>query len=223
MSVRDAFNASAQDYDRLRPALIPCFDDFYGVAVRLLGEPGPAPLRVLDLGAGTGLMSLFVLAAFPNARLTLVDVSEDMLALARKRFTGNPNVEFRAADYAAAGLGEGWDAIVSALSIHHLPHDAKRDLFGRVARALVPGGVFVNAEQVLGETPAIEARQEAWWHREIRRRGATEHDVAQALERMRHDIMATAGDQLTWMVEAGLTEVHSPYRCHRFAVLTGRR
>lgn len=43
-----------------------------------------------------------------------------------------------------------WDAIVSALAIHHLDDAAKRELFARVHAALAPGGMFVNAEQVAG-------------------------------------------------------------------------
>ena len=38
-----------------------------------------------------------------------------------------------------------WDAIVSALAIHHLEDDGNRDLFARAHDALGDGGVFVNA------------------------------------------------------------------------------
>ncbi|MEW5727363.1 MAG: methyltransferase domain-containing protein [Pseudomonadota bacterium] len=224
MTVKDAFDAGARDYDAGRRKLIPCFDDFYGVAISLLDFPTDAPIRVLDLGAGSGLLAAFVAARFPRARLTLVDLSGAMLAVARERFAAlGRDADIVEADY-ARGLPEGrWDAVVSALSIHHLDHAAKRALFGRVAAVLEPGGLFVNAEQVLGETPAVEARHDAWWHREIRRLGAGEDEIAAALGRMRHDIMATATEQMEWMREAGLAEVCCPYRHHRFAVLAGQR
>ncbi|HSV29627.1 MAG TPA: class I SAM-dependent methyltransferase [Candidatus Omnitrophota bacterium] len=223
MSIAAAFDRDARDYDRLRPVLIPCFADFYGVAVSLLDFPFDAPIRVLDLGAGTGLLSMFVADAFPNARLTLVDVADEMLAKARERFDAmGRKVEVMTADYADADLGQGWDAIVSALSIHHLEHDGKRRLFARVAGALRPGGVFVNAEQVLGETAFVEAGNAAWWHREIRRLGASEADVAAALKRMEFDIMAPVADQLAWMAEAGLADAACHYRHHRFAVMAAR-
>jgi len=48
-----------------------------------------------------------------------------------------------------------WDAIVSALAIHHLEDDGKRDLFARAHDALGDGGVFVNAEQVSGPTALL--------------------------------------------------------------------
>jgi cyclopropane fatty-acyl-phospholipid synthase-like methyltransferase len=43
-----------------------------------------------------------------------------------------------------------FDAIVSALAIHHLEDAEKRSLFARIHERLRPGGVFVNAEQVVG-------------------------------------------------------------------------
>jgi len=69
--------------------------------------------------------------------------------------------------HAIADLLEGlpagpWDAIVSALAIHHLADEDKWALFARVHASLRDRGVFVNAEQVAGPTPFLEARYRAW-------------------------------------------------------------
>ncbi len=72
-SVKDLFDAVAGDYDRERRQLIPCFDDFYGMALSLVESDHPSP-RILDLGAGTGLFSGMVLHKHPHARLTLMDL-----------------------------------------------------------------------------------------------------------------------------------------------------
>jgi tRNA (cmo5U34)-methyltransferase len=42
--------------------------------------------------------------------------------------------------------------IVSALSIHYLGHEEKPVLYGKMHEALNPGGIFVHANQVEGET-----------------------------------------------------------------------
>jgi SAM-dependent methyltransferase len=114
--VKRAFDAAAAGYDGLRRQLIPCFDDFYGAAIDMLGFPDGAAPRVLDLGAGTGLLAERLLARWPQARLVLVDLSLDMLARAGERFAGSQaRVEIRAADYLRDPLGGPFDAQLSWL------------------------------------------------------------------------------------------------------------
>src|SRR6266851_8868993 len=78
-AVRKAFAAGADTYDRARRKLVPCFDDFYRMALELLPFALDARFEVLDLGAGTGLLSAMIAAAFPKARLTLFDLTPEML------------------------------------------------------------------------------------------------------------------------------------------------
>jgi len=212
------FDDSAAIYDRTRRQLIPCFDAFYGAAVDMLPFPRGAELAVLDLGAGTGVLAQHVARAFPRARFTLVDVAEQMLAVARLRFAGDARFSFVAADFATLDLPPGRDVVMSALAIHHLEDADKRALFARIHAALRPGGVFVNAEQVLGATPDVEQRYHASWLSRARAAGVPEADLAAALERMTADRMAPLGEQLGWLREAGFREVRSPFVDERFAV-----
>ena len=84
-TVRKAFAASADSDDRGRRKLIPCFDDFYRTALELPPFAPDAGFEVLDLGAGTGILSAMIAAAFPKARLTLFDLTPEMLIIARAR------------------------------------------------------------------------------------------------------------------------------------------
>jgi tRNA (cmo5U34)-methyltransferase len=55
-------------------------------------------------------------------------------------------------------LPEGpYDAVVSALAIHHLEHAEQRQLFGEVFARVRPGGAFINGEQVAGPSPRRDA------------------------------------------------------------------
>jgi len=219
------FDRSAAVYDRTRRQLVPCFDGFYGVVPDLIARPRDAELTVLDLGAGTGLMAQQPAHAFPRARFLLVDVAERMLDVARERFAGEPDGRFRYAtgDLVSFPLPSRQDVVLSALAIHHLDDAGKRDLFARVHAALVPGGVFVNAEQVLGESEAIERAQHASWLARVRANGVPEADLTAALERMTADRMATLGDQLAWLADAGFRDVRCAFRDERFAVYCGTR
>lgn len=225
MAISDAFDRAAASYDGLRRLLIPCFDDFYGTALTLLGDAvGTAP-RVLDLGAGTGLLSALVLERFPEARLSLIDLSEGMLDKARRRFRDAPGgrVTLTVADYTAADLGGPFDAVVSGLSIHHLEDEAKRALFHHVFRALRPGGVFVNADQVAGPTLARDSLYRALWLQAVRAAGVPEAELDAARERMTHDRMAPLAAQLSWLAEAGFAEIDCAFKHWSFVVYAGVR
>jgi len=219
-TARAAFEAHAEDYDAERRRLLPCFDAFYAAAVEAVGLAGRPPGRVLDLGAGTGLLAEFVARAFPEARLTLLDGAGAMLAQARERL--GDRASYVIGDFADP-LPEGpWDAIVSALAIHHLDDPGKRDLSARAHAALGPGGVFVNAEQVAGESAWLDAFYVERHERAARALGATEAEWAAAAQRMSHDVCATVEDQLAWLRDAGFPDAGCLWRDGRFAVLVAR-
>jgi tRNA (cmo5U34)-methyltransferase len=211
VTVGTTFGTAAWDYDRSRRQLVPGFDEFYGALLESVPFAEEREIKVLDLGAGTGLLSAMVAGKFPRARVTLVDLSVEMLRVARRRIAGGPGrFEFRTMDYARKPLPRrdgGYDLVVSALSIHHLTHGDKKELFGKVRRLLAVGGYFVNADQIVGDTPEEEARFRDWWLGRVREAGISEKDLGAALLRMRADKNATLADQLLWLREAGFGEV----------------
>jgi tRNA (cmo5U34)-methyltransferase len=221
--VKTAFDEAAQTYDRARRQLIPCFDDFYGTALALIPHQPQANFRVLDLGAGTGLLSFLVARKFPMARITLLDISPEMLNKARERFAGKEErLEFIAEDYADRIEGQ-FDVVISALSIHHLSDADKIKLFNNIYKALPDGGRFINADQILGPTPDIEQVYHETWLRQARDLGVSETDLNAALERMKADQMAPLDSQLEWLQQAGFSSVHCWYQHHRFAVFSGQK
>jgi len=180
--------------------------------------------RILDLGAGTGLLSALIADAVPDATMVLVDASADMLALAPERLGAAwSRCESVVADFSAL-LPEGpFDAVVSALAIHDLPHVEKQGLFARVHDALVPGGVFVNAEQVAGPTHALDVHYRAVWDTHTRALGATDTALAEAAVRMAVDQCAPVDTQCGWLRGAGFVDVDCFFKSWRFAVYGGWR
>src|SRR5208283_1902462 len=115
--------------------------------------------------------------------------------LARERFArlsgGNPRLHYRLLDHGQDPIPGNFDAIVSGLSIHHLEHEEKRALFARIYAALRTGGIFINAEVILGESDDTERTANAEWKRAAREAGASDCDLAAAIERQKHDRCAT--------------------------------
>jgi tRNA (cmo5U34)-methyltransferase len=220
-SAPQIFDRHAGDYDAQRRRLVPPFDAFYATAVGALDLIAAPPQRILDLGAGTGLLSRLVAAAQPQAQLTLLDGSPAMLDQARGAL--GDRAQYVVADLADA-LPEGpWSAIVSALAIHHLEHDQQADLLVRAHAALVPGGIFVNAEQIEGATPALAQVYADWHHRRVLEAGGTEAEWQAAVERMRADRRVPVATFVGWLRDAGFADVDCRFKDHRFAVMVARR
>lgn len=212
-----AFDAQAATYDRERRILIPPFDAFYGTAVEALALARRPVRDVLDLGAGTGLLAARVAAAHPDAALTLVDGAPRMLDRARELL--GERAAYRTGDLLDPLPGGGWDAVVSALAIHHLEVRDVAVLVERVHAALRPGGVFVDAEQVTGPSPAFAGHYDAWHEAASRRGGASDAVWAAAAERKRMDRCTDVETLLAVLREAGFAEADCLFKDRCFAVI----
>lgn len=223
--VREAFDNSARHFDRLRRRLVPRFDDFYGSVLELLEDHlRDEPVHCLDLGAGTGLLSELVLDRFPQASLTAIDIAEKMAEQARLRLTRfGERVRIAVADYRHMDLPSPVDAVVSALSIHHLADGEKRSLFRRIHDALQPGGLFINADQSLAPAPAAERTYHARWLADVRASALGEKDLEVALERSRLDRNALMTDQVAWLHDAGFAVADVAWKRYRFTVFWARK
>lgn len=218
------FDRWAATYDADRRVLIPCFDDFYGTAAEVAALGRSGPVRVLDLGAGTGLLSSVLARALPDASFVLVDEAPAMLERAAERLAPlDDRVTTVVADLRDPLPVGPFDVVASALAIHHLDDAAKADLYARAAAALAPGGVLVNAEQVAGPTPALDRTYRERWRVHCRAAGASEEVLAAADERMAIDLPASVDVQLAILRSAGLVDVDCPFSSWRFAVLAGWR
>jgi tRNA (cmo5U34)-methyltransferase len=215
------FDEISQAYDVQRRKLIPCFDDFYAIAVSLAELKTDTP-RILDLGAGTGLMSSFLLQRYPKARITLIDISEGMLNVAKLRFKDNPNVTFITADYTKYEYTDCYDLVISSLSIHHLEDQEKKQLYKKIFSVMHNKSLFINADQVLGSTPQLDALYKSDWRSKIEASGLTEGELTAAYERTNLDKMATLDQQLTWLKEIGFADVDCIYKHYNFVVMFAR-
>lgn len=220
MDVKEQFAKISAQYDSQRRNLIPDFDGFYGAAADALELPANA--RIADLGAGTGILAEFIARKFPDAEIELVDISDKMLDIAKKRFAGNPRASFVLSDFASWKPRGKYAAVVSALAIHHIEDFEKKSLFKKIFDALDDGGVFVNAEQILGATPKAIATNAAA-REEIMQKFMTPAEAEVARERLKCDRCATLSANLEMLAEAGFAEVGVRFENLDFAVLCAKK
>jgi SAM-dependent methyltransferase len=113
-----------------------------------------AAIRVLDVGAGYGIISEEVLNVFPNAELSLQDYSLPMLEQAQKRLVNRKNtISYVFADLSAPGWSAAFplpfDLVVSGLVIHNLEREPViRSCYRAIRGLLRPGGMFLDYDLV---------------------------------------------------------------------------
>ncbi|MEU7135740.1 SDR family NAD(P)-dependent oxidoreductase [Streptomyces sp. NPDC046261] len=133
--------------------------------------PADRPLRVLEVGAGTGGTTAALLPLLPpdRTRYVFTDVSAILLSRAERRFSAHDFVDYRTydldADPADQGLTDGGFDLVVASNALHTAKDLRRSLTW-VKRLLAPGGHLLVIEQHDAEDIALffGALESFWSH-----------------------------------------------------------
>jgi ubiquinone/menaquinone biosynthesis C-methylase UbiE len=218
---------------------IPYAIDQIEVMLRLLAASGRPMEKFLDLGSGSGLLAISILAQYPNARAYLVDFSEPMMSAARDLLQEDTSLpRFILADLASPDwvtrvrASAPYDAVVSGFAIHHLTHERKRALYAEIHGLLAPGALFINVEHVASPTQWLEAQFDsavidslATYQPQIGA-GRTRGQIAEEY-RTREDkaanVLAPVEEQCAWLSEIGYDDVDCYFKYFELAVFGGRK
>lgn len=145
-----------ESYLEMIRAEVPRFDELQAAAIAAIPFP---PGRVLELGIGTAVTTRRLLDAHPDAEITGLDSSPEMVFRAREL-----GIEVRLARMEDPLPDGPWDLVIAVLSVHHLSAEAKRDLLRRVretSRSLVIGDVVEAGERVTPIDPEFDFPERA--------------------------------------------------------------
>ena len=104
-------------------------------------------IKILDLGAGTGLELIHLFELFPDARVTVIDITEKMLERLKQRDFSN-KVETICGDFFEVDFGNEYDAVISTSALHHFKKDEKIKLYQKVYNCLKENGQFINCDKI---------------------------------------------------------------------------
>ncbi len=143
-------------WDRQQERLLPDREERLAAIFDVVEATVAKPAAVLDLACGPGSLSVRLLRRFPEAGVTLVDVDPALLAIARGVLGDDLRARIVPADLVDAGWAAslaagGFDAVVTANSLHWLDEPTLRRLYGDLASLLRPGGVLCNADPMPDE------------------------------------------------------------------------
>ena len=125
-----------------------CWGRFWILRQRFLDEVGqylPRQGRVLDLGCGFGLFSLYYASVHPAIEIEGIDLNARRIAMARvaAERLGLRNVSYEVGNATEFRGGRLYDAAYMLDIIHHIPPDTVRPLLDQLSKALPAGGRLI--------------------------------------------------------------------------------
>lgn len=139
--MEDFFSARLAGYDEHMMRDIIGATEFYPFTASLLPQKPGA--KVLDLGCGTGLELEEYFMRNPQAVVTGIDLSKEMLDSLEAKLS-NQNITLIQGSYFDEPFGENvYDAAVSVESLHHFPADMKLELYRKLYLSLTKERLFV--------------------------------------------------------------------------------
>ena len=140
----------------------------------LLPQTSNTDYRILELGAGTGIITELLLERFPHASVVAVDGAEKMLrkAQSKKLIAENAHrTECMLADFSSSSwvshITGQFNLVVTVDALHHLTHDRKRELYQEIYDAIVQGGQFFISDHITSHEPFFKDPQYMLWVREV--------------------------------------------------------
>lgn len=125
------------------------------LAAEIAGSYDLSPYKkLLDIGGASGTYTMAFLRQNPAMRAVLVDFAP-VLALARKRLEAEgflDRVELAAGDFYLDELPGGCDLALLSAIIHQNSPAQNIDLYKKIHRALVPGGVVLIRDHIMAES-----------------------------------------------------------------------
>ncbi len=219
MNIEKHFNLIADEYDVNRSKFIPCFDDFYKATTKFITSNIDEPKRVIDLGAGTGLLTYFWYQYCPNSEYILVDIADDMLKVAIKRFAYAKNISFITENYINNLPDVYFDTVISALSIHHLENKDKIKLFEKIYNNLPSGGMFINYDQFCSDNLQIDNWFNSYWEKHLENSGLTDKDIKLWKERRKLDKECSVEQEVDMLKTCGFNITKCVYSYQKFSVI----
>ena len=134
------FTRWSESYDRSILQLLLFGPSHRAILRRIRAEFGERPIRVLDVGCGTGVFASKIRQALPNSQVWGIDLVRGMLAKGAERWKRHADgVQPIQADSERLPFGSGsFDVVTCANSFHHYPHQERA--VQEMRRVLKPGG-----------------------------------------------------------------------------------
>jgi tRNA (cmo5U34)-methyltransferase len=214
------FGAMVAEYDSLIRRAVPRYDE---MTTRLVDYLPRSATSVLELGCGTGNLTVALAARYPDTKLTVVDAAPEMLAATKARL-GERTATFVEKRFEDLSFADGeFDLVVSSISLHHLRD--KGPVYRNVHSALAAGGAFCFSDQLAGATARLHDHNWIRWLEFCRAPGNCSDGEVQSLldHAAAHDHYTPLPEQFALLERAGFSSVDCVWRNWIWGIIIGER
>ena len=156
------FDDAAKKFDNFIQNLIPNYNNMLEIVTAIIPFDEADDFEVIDLGCGTGTVSYYIKKRFKNAKITCMDISENMLQIAAVKV--GDNISCVCGDLNTFEFDKKYDVVVSSLALHHLESDdAKYEMYEKIYGGLKKNGIFINLDILLGSNEELQALNMEKW------------------------------------------------------------
>jgi tRNA (cmo5U34)-methyltransferase len=222
-SVESHLQLQVTEYDELIRRFIPRYDEMLNEAVYLIRDSVVDTGKFVELGIGTGSLTERVITAMPRAQIIGIDADPKMLEEAARRLSSHRDrIELRLQDFFTE-LPNAQSAYFAALALHHVPNlSLKQTLYQRIHHALLPGGLFLNADAMFDESHSNQKRKR--WAAHLVSSGFAEAEAFDHLESWRkEDNYFAVETELELLHKAGFSYCDVVWRYGPMAVTIGQK
>ena len=219
----DYFGAMGFEYDSLIHRSVPRYDAILETLIDYLPSQ---PETILELGCGSGALSLSLVKYAPDCNFTFVDASDEMIEITRTRLQEVFPDTVRRATFVTSRFEEysmgadQFDVVTSSISLHHV--EDKGALFRRVRESIKSGGTFRFIDQLGGGTEANHARMwQGMLDFERAPGNCTDAEIQGLLDHAKaHDHHTPLATHFRLLQEAGFVGIDCVWRDLMWSVIT---
>jgi len=222
--IKNHFEKEAEVFDSLIRTIIPYYEDMIHSLVFSLPFHEKEMINVLDLGCGTGTISMILKERFPKAHITCVDLAENMIEMARLKLSSYKDIEFMVADFRDLDFDEDYNAVISSLALHHLQPEEQKLFYDRIKSWLKEGGVFYNADIILGSTEHLnQVYLDKWIKFMLQSHTKEEIEKIWLPKHKEEDFPVPLHSHIQWMKNTGFQYVDVVWKYYMFGVYGGAK
>lgn len=227
-AAKTLFETEAKKFDNVIPLLIPFYNEIYNILIDSIPFYKNVPLKILDIGCGTGTFAKKLKEQFPYAKITCLDFAPNMIEVAKTKLSNyKDDIDFLVGDFNNLNIKKEYDVIVSSFALHHIQSDSEKlKLYKNIYEALNKNGVFLTADIVLGVNNYIKNLYEKKWEEHIFKQTIKNRSEVRLenklLERYQaDDNPSELFDHLKWLEHSGFNQVETIWKYYNFAIFGG--